>query len=211
MRLFITVLLIITMPCSAGEVGTPAEVVERFNAVLVTVMKTADELGLTGRYQRLEPAIRSSHDFQTIVRIVTGKHWRELDELQRKKLQESFTQLSIATYAYQFDSYAGQTFRMTAEKLLTKDRATVRVEMHKKQGEPVQFNYTLIRKENNWYIVNVTANGVSDLALKRAEYSRVLEKNGFEALIRKQQEKIDFYMGKKRPASLSRNYLRNNS
>ncbi len=159
-------------------------------------MKNADELGFDGRYKLLEPAIRSSHDFNSITRIISGKHWRILSDSEKKTLAASFSQLSIATYAYQFDDYSGQRFETLSEDIVTVNRARVRVAMHKKNREIVQFNYALIQKDHNWYIVNITANGVSDLALKRVEYGRVLDKEGFNSLIEKQQEKIDFYTGK---------------
>jgi phospholipid transport system substrate-binding protein len=51
----------------------------------------------------------------------------------------------------------------------------------------------LKKKGDNWKIINIIANGVSDLALKRSEYTSILERDGFEALIAKMNEKIDNY------------------
>lgn len=200
-RLIIAVLLIASQLVQAGETVSPAAVIERFNVVLVDVMQHADELGFAGRYKRLEPVIRSSFDFQTIIRIICGKHWRELDDRQKNTLANTFSRLSIATYAYQFDRYSGQRFETISEKQLTGNRAAVRVAMHKKNGDIVQFDYALIQEGDAWFIVNVTANGVSDLALKRVEYGRVLDKEGFDSLIVKLQEKIDFYSDSEKKVS----------
>lgn len=185
--------MVISQPLWAGEAVSPAAVIERFNTLLVDVMKHADELGFDGRYKRLEPVIRSSFDFKTIIRIICGKHWRKLDNAQKNTLVNTFSRLSIATYAYQFDSYSEQRFETISEKQLTGGRASVRVAMYKKKGDIVQFDYVLIHEGESWYIVNVSANGVSDLALKRVEYGRVLDKEGFESLIVKLKKKIDFY------------------
>ena len=46
---------------------------------------------------------------------------------------------------------------------------------------------------NQWRIVNIIVNGVSDLALKRAEYNSLLEREGFQALIAKLEEQIRGY------------------
>ena len=46
---------------------------------------------------------------------------------------------------------------------------------------------------DNWRIINIIANGVSDLALKRSEYTNILQREGFDALIAKINEKIDTY------------------
>jgi phospholipid transport system substrate-binding protein len=51
----------------------------------------------------------------------------------------------------------------------------------------------LKEKGNSWRIINIIANGVSDLALKRSEYTTILQREGFDALINKINEKIDNY------------------
>jgi phospholipid transport system substrate-binding protein len=51
----------------------------------------------------------------------------------------------------------------------------------------------LKKKGDNWRIINIIANGVSDLALKRSEYTSVLKREGFDDLIAKINEKIDNY------------------
>ena len=57
----------------------------------------------------------------------------------------------------------------------------------------VKFDYMLKKKGNEWRIINIIANGVSDLALKRSEYTSILKRQGFDALIAKINEKIDNY------------------
>ena len=59
--------------------------------------------------------------------------------------------------------------------------------------KPVKFDYMLKEKGNSWRIINIIANGVSDLALKRSEYTTILQREGFDALITKINEKIDNY------------------
>ena len=57
----------------------------------------------------------------------------------------------------------------------------------------VKFDYMLKEKGASWRIINIIANGVSDLALKRSEYTTILQRDGFDALIAKINEKIDNY------------------
>jgi phospholipid transport system substrate-binding protein len=51
----------------------------------------------------------------------------------------------------------------------------------------------LKEKGASWRIINIIANGVSDLALKRSEYTAILQRDGFDALISQINEKIDNY------------------
>lgn len=49
------------------------------------------------------------------------------------------------------------------------------------------------KKDDSWQIINIIADGVSDLALKRSDYTSVLSREGFDALIAKINEKIESY------------------
>ena len=48
---------------------------------------------------------------------------------------------------------------------------------------PIALNYLLHNRDGRWRIINIIADGVSDLALKRAEYQRVLEEQSFAGLL----------------------------
>ncbi|MEO1867647.1 MAG: ABC transporter substrate-binding protein, partial [Methylococcales bacterium] len=49
------------------------------------------------------------------------------------------------------------------------------------------------KKGDSWRIINIIANGVSDLALKRSEYTSVLSGKGFDALIAMMEQKINSF------------------
>ena len=48
----------------------------------------------------------------------------------------------------------------------------------------IPLEYLLQQKDGAWRIINIIADGVSDLALKRAEYQRVLSGGTIDDLIR---------------------------
>jgi phospholipid transport system substrate-binding protein len=49
----------------------------------------------------------------------------------------------------------------------------------------------LRKNTEGWLIVNVISEGVSDLALKKAEYSYIIEKDGIKSLLRQLTTKIE--------------------
>lgn len=177
---------------STGDRGA-TEVVEKLHSTLLAVMKNGDKIGYQGRYDQLAPVIRSSFDMPFISRTVLGKYWESLDNEQRSRFVEAFTQMSIATYAANFNSYSGEHFKMTPEKEVEGGRILVRTQLIKSDGGQVQLDYLLHRTAGQWRIVNIIAEGVSDLALKRADYSAFLKSKGFEALLKKLNEKINQY------------------
>jgi phospholipid transport system substrate-binding protein len=175
---------------SAGDRGA-TEVVEKFHSSLLAVMKNGDKIGYQGRYDQLAPVIKSSFDMPFISKTILGKYWESLDNEQRSRFVEVFTQLSIATYAANFDSYSGEHFKMIPEKEVDGGRILVQSQLIKSGGGQVQLDYLLHRTAGQWRIVNIIAEGVSDLALKRADYSAFLKSKGFEALLKKLNEKVN--------------------
>lgn len=176
------------------EIG-PRSAVEQLHATLLETMKEAHRLGFQGRYERIEPVVRANFDLPTVARIAVGKHWRDFDDTQRQELVETFSRLSVATYAGRFESYSGEAFRLLSEKDLERGRKLVRSVLVKADGDQVHLDYVLHAPEGRWQIINVVADGVSDLSLKRAEYTATIEKEGFGGLLAALKGKIEELSG----------------
>ncbi len=167
-------------------------VVDKLHSTLLDVMKRADALGYAGRYDTLAPVVDASFDFTTIAKKVLGRYWARLSDEQRKLFLETFARLSTATYASRFDGFDNESFRDVSQE--TKgDWIIVATELVKSDGDKVQFKYILKWDGGRWRILNVFADGVSELAARKAEYSTVMKDRGFEALIAQIKDKIDHY------------------
>ena len=167
-------------------------VVEKLHTTLLDVMKRADALGYSGRYDTLAPVVSASFDFDTIGQQLLGRYWAGLTADQRKLFVETFKQLSTATYAARFDGFKNEAFRTVSQE--TKgDWTIVTAELVKSNGDTVQFKYILKPAGEGWRILNVFADGVSELAARKAEYSNVMRDRGFDALIARLRDKIDHY------------------
>lgn len=169
------------------------QIVEKFQSDLIAVMKEGKQLGYAGRYEKLKEAVINSHDLSKIARIVVGKEGEKLSEEQQQKLDEVFSKLSIASYAHNFKDYSGEAFVFDSEEQTTRGGVVIHSHLVIPDDKPVKFDYMLKEKGNSWRIINIIANGVSDLALKRSEYTTILQREGFDALIAKINEKIDTY------------------
>lgn len=169
------------------------QVVDEFQNELLAVMKEGKTLGFKGRYDKLDVAVRKSHDLPKIARIVVGKQWEELSPEQQARLEKAFSQLSISAYAHNFKDYNGETFTFISEEETGRGGVVMHTNLHIPGEKDVKFDYMMKKKDDGWRIINIIADGVSDLALKRSEYTSVLSKDGFDTLIAKITEKIDNY------------------
>ncbi len=167
--------------------------IDSFHNTLQVVMQQAEVLGYAGRRDRLDPVIKQSFDLSFISRIVIGRYWKSLNDAARSQIVETFTRLTIATYAARFDSYSGEEFKIVAIKPKKRERVLVRSEIQAVDGDVVQLDYVLHRVQDEWKIINVIADGVSDLSIKRADYASVIKASGFEALLSRLNEQINSF------------------
>lgn len=177
----------------------PQQTVNQLHEALLKAMREGEKLGYKGRYGRLEPVVREVFDFKVIARFAVGPFWDKLSEEQQKLLQEKLAQYAIASYAAEFKDYSGETFEIVEVRPFRRRFRTVKA-LLKTPDEEVEFLYLLRKVGDRWKIFDVRANGVSDLALKRAQFTEILEKDDFDILIKKLDEKIRVYAeGKEKP------------
>lgn len=168
----------------------PSAVVEELQLTLLDIMKNADELGYSGRYKRIDATIRSSHALARIAKVTVGRYWKQLDEEQKAKLVEKFSKFSVSNYASMFSGYSGEHFKILTEEEHRRGRRLVRTVLTKSDGEEIRLDYVLTPSSSGWRIINITMNGISDLALKRAEYTSVIAKDGYDGFLSRLEQKI---------------------
>lgn len=165
--------------------------VELLNSTLLHVMQNADSLGYEGRWNKLAPVLSEIYDLPYVSRIVLGKGWESLDQSQRNEMVDTFTDLIVTTYAARFKGYSGQIFSIASDAELKRGRMLVRTKLTGPE-KVVTLDYILHKDATGqWRVINVVANGVSDLSVKRAEYSALLKRSGFPALMGRLREQTD--------------------
>ena len=163
-----------------------AKTVEAFHAVLLDTMKHAKELGVQGRYKKLEPAVDAAFDFSAMTQAIVGPGWATISAADRKSVIDAFRRTTIANYAGNFDGYNGEQFVTNPQVQDRGGRKIVSTQMTRTGNTPVSFIYRLDSSRGGWKIDDVYANGfVSQVATKRSEYAATLRSGGAAALAQK--------------------------
>jgi phospholipid transport system substrate-binding protein len=189
----LTGLFVMSANLSAQTIDGASEaigVVEKLHTTLLETMKNAGKLGFKGRYDIIAPVVESSFDTPLIVQVVLSRYWKELTPAQQGQFVELFNRLSASTYASRFDSYAEESFKTQGVEELKKGRLLVKTELLRKNETPVKLEYLVQQNAGKWYIISVIADGVNDLALKRAEYATIINDKGFDSLVGEIEKKI---------------------
>lgn len=176
-----------------ADAATDARVpVDALNQELLALMRGGKALGYEGRFKKIDPVVRRTFMFEAVAQIALGTHWKKLDDAQKLAFMDKYRELSSATYAAQFKDYGGESFEFEAAQELKPGRVMVRYNLVAPKEKHV-FEYQLTQFNGEWRIINIIVDGISDLALKKAQYTSVIDREGFEALLARLAQKIEDY------------------
>ena len=155
--------------------------VESFYTALDASMRAGDTLTFEARRERLAPVVSATFDLPLMAAKVLGRHWRAMPAADQKRWIEAFSGLTLKTYTEQFDENTGLLFEVGAVQAAPSGTALVRTKLTRAHDAPVASDYRLRLGAGGWRVMDIFLNGtVSELALRRSEYTSVLERDGFE-------------------------------
>lgn len=175
-----------------ADAGTPRAVVESLHGVLLSCMKGECGPDFAGRYERIRTSLDETFDLPFMARMSIGKAWTKLSPDQQAAFVELSRSLSASTYADNFDSYGGQVFETLGEEPAGRGTILVKTELVQTNDDNVRFDYRLRKSGSGWRIIDVTLDGkVSEITMRRADYSAVIEREGYQKLVQAIEKKIE--------------------
>ncbi len=202
-RRLLAVALVTVVACAASPGPANAEsrdggfsseraVVERLHEALLDSMRSAEQSGFETRREALRAVLLESFDFSFMAEKSAGRYWRNLDDDQRLALTTALTELALSNYAARFDAYDGERFETLGAEAAAYETVLVRSRIVQQGGTVTRLDYRLLAgPEGEPRIVDVFLNGtVSELAMRRAEYTGVIKREGFDALLAALRERV---------------------
>lgn len=185
-------LMILGLPAVPRADESPAaKVITQLDATLLDVMRNAATLGFQGRIDKLGPAVDAAFDLPFMAEKSLGQDWQTLSDADKQRWIKLSREFSIANFAANFDHAGEQTITLVGEEPSAAETVLVKTKINDPKGENVEMNYRLRALDGTWRIVDIYLKGtVSELALRRADYTALLEKDGFDALAKTMQRKI---------------------
>ena len=178
---------------AARAQDAPDVLVKRVSEDVLQVVKT-DPRVQQGDRARIKEVIDTKlaphFDFERMTALAVGRGWRQATPEQQKQLVEQFRTLLARTYSNAFVQYKDQT--ISYKPLRADAGATdvqVRTEIIRPGQNPVQIDYSLTKKGNEWKAYDVIVGGVSLVTNYRDEFNAQIQNGGIDGLIKSLQAK----------------------
>lgn len=173
-------LALAVVPVAAVAAEPAAATVETLHGGLMTIMRAGGSNATRAR--TIGPVIDRTFDIPLMARLAVGPSWNSIPAAQQTNLVDAFRALTVSQYAKNFDSYQGEKFVTAGVDARGADKLVRTTLTSGTRTETL--NYRLRSSGGQWKIVDVYyRNAISQLATRRADFARVLQKGGAAALI----------------------------
>ena len=152
------------------------------NPALKTPSKTVE------REKLLHQAVYERFDWEEVARRALATHWAKRTAQEKREFVRLFSELLERTYLKKVEDYSGEKVLYEGE---TKegDYATVKVKIITKKEKDIPVEYRLKKEENNWFIYDVSIEGVSLVNNYRTQFNSILLQSSYEELVKRLREK----------------------
>ena len=157
--------------------------VQSLSASLLKSMRAGRSESMTERYRDLKPVIDEVFALPLMTRLSVGPSWARFSPQQQQALVKAFSRFTIANYAHNFRSFDGEKFQVDEKVVRRGPEEVVRAQLIPANDTPANLLYLMEKVDGLWRVVDVYYNGISQLALHRADFASAIGAGGAPVLI----------------------------
>ena len=177
-----------------GRAAPSAEAAQTLiEQVSAEVLAILSDSGLSDRqkFDALVELLSQPIDLDLVARLILGRHWRAASDAQRQEYLELFRDYALANLASKLHLYQGQSFEVTGAKVVSDSDALVASRILDDGQGPLQVDWRLREwDQGGLVVIDVIVAGVSLIVTLRAEFSAVIERQGFDGLLAELRQRI---------------------
>ncbi|MDI1353132.1 MAG: ABC transporter substrate-binding protein [bacterium] len=195
MKIFKTILLFALVSLSQTIAAqSPIPMLERITNQIINTLK-ANQSSLKSNpniiYKAVEANFLPNVDVVGMSRSVLGRQaWNKATAAEKAQFSKAFTQLVIRTYSSPLAQYSDETVQFLPLRG-SMDSRFMRVNsvIVRSQGQNIPLSYSLVNKNGQWKIYDISVEGVSLLQSFRSQFAQVLQNSNINEVIKQMQQK----------------------
>lgn len=144
--------------------------------------------------QELGRALADLLDYDELSRQSLASHWGQHSEAERREFVALLRQLVEQSYQHNLRSTLDFDIRYLSEDPAQGGAVVVRTTARsrtQRRAPQVAIDYTLKRAGTTWRVYDVTTDGVSLVRNYRAQFNRIIQREGWPALIQRMRSRLE--------------------
>jgi phospholipid transport system substrate-binding protein len=193
--LVLLVLLVAVATAHAGKDGPGTKAVRSANDTIATLLKKKAEPGSAEEKEqaaKVTTSVRGFLDVDELGKRALVDHWTKLTATQQKEfldllrglIEDNYVKGLRANLEYKV-AYKGETEQADGTRLVKTEIKT------KRRGRPytIKVDYVLQKSGTTWKCYDVVTDGVGLVENYRAQFDKIIAKDGFDGLLAKMKKK----------------------
>jgi phospholipid transport system substrate-binding protein len=179
---------------------SPVPLLERTaNAIIATLKE--NKLNLKSNpniiYKAVEANLLPIVDVSGMSRSVLGRQaWNKATEAEKVQFSKAFTTLVIKTYSTPLAEYSDETVQFLPIRGAINDRfMRVNSVIVRSEGRNIPLSYSLVAKDGEWKIYDISVEGVSLLQSFRSQFAQALQNSSVAEITKQMQQKQQIKKG----------------
>lgn len=173
---------------------SPVPVLERTaNAIIATLKENKPNLKSNPNiiYKAVEANLLPIVDVSGMSRSVLGRQaWNKATEAEKAQFSKAFTTLVIKTYSTPLAEYSDETVQFLPIRGAINDRfMRVNSVIVRSEGRNIPLSYSLVSKDGEWKIYDISVEGVSLLQSFRSQFAQALQSSSVAEITKQMQQK----------------------
>lgn len=181
----------------AANAAAPEATITLFTDAVLEAMDDDADYGIMDRYEILYDAVAETFDLTVLSRATINRvYWKTWTKDQQGNYVEMLHRYQSAILADRFES--GNEVSFEIDQTINAPRGTKIVETRiiRPDDEDIGLDYRLVKRPDRWRIIDIYLDSrISEVAMRRSEYSAVVRDEGYDALMTELEDQIIDVLG----------------
>lgn len=172
---------------------TPKEAMEDTVHSILTVLEkgdTADDKVWKEQREGVSRIVMEKFDMRQMAKLSLAKYWNKRTPAEQDDFSDLFAELIKNTYIERFRSFSGTRSGTSFDKEIVRNGKGIVHSVIWQNGQQISVIYKMYSKGDTWLVYDVVIENVSLVQNYRSQFAQAIQKDGYEALIRKIQENL---------------------
>jgi phospholipid transport system substrate-binding protein len=180
-------MLALTLGASSAFAGPATDAVKSKQTALIALIKA----GGADSQKKIEAVFDEMLDYNALAEASLGTEWAPRSDAEKAQFTDLLKQLSRKAYEKNLKKILDYDIDYISEAAAD-GGVLVKTQAKQKGGgaDPVGIDFKLVQKNGAWKVVDLVTEDVSLVASYRSQFTKIIKKDGFPALIQKMKDKL---------------------
>jgi phospholipid transport system substrate-binding protein len=192
--LITSLLVFLTLGIASSWAGEPTQQIKQTTDKILAILSNPSLKGPAQAEERrkvIGETVDERFDWEEMSRRSLARHWAARTPEEKKEFMGLFRDLLARTYLNKVDDYSGETVTYEGDTI-DGNYASVKVKIVTSKGEEIPVEYRVMKRQTNWFVYDITIEGVSFVNNYRSQFNSILSKSPYSELVKKLKDKSSF-------------------